>query len=305
MKRTMIFCLLFFVSSLSYSQVIVLKVWPDKIPDAIENPSIKENIILTETGAERIANVTEPTLSIYFPTKAPQNTSAVIICPGGGYGRLAMPPEGNDVASWLNENGIVGIVLKYRLPNGAIMKNKMVGPLMDVQEAVRIVRKNAKNWNIDPDKIGVMGFSAGGHLASSIATHFNDKIYESDTISARPDFSILIYPVVSMNPEITHKGSRKNLLGEKPEQKYVDAFSNELQVTENTPPAFIVHAADDSSVPVQNSINYFLAMEKNKVSAELHIYEKGGHGFGLAKNRGTESGWPNACLAWLRAKGFL
>ncbi len=230
----------------------------------------------------------EPTLSLYFPPEVKSNATAVIICPGGGYGRLAIPHEGSAVGAWLNANGIVAIVLKYRLPNSAIMKNKAIGPLQDIQEAVRIVRKNARQWQINPGKIGVMGFSAGGHLASTIATHFEDKIDEADTVSARPDFSILIYPVISMNPEITHKGSSINLLGETPGPELVASFSNELQVTANTPPAFMVHAADDKSVPVENSIAYLLALKKNSVPAELHIYEKGGHGFGMGNNRGTE-----------------
>ncbi len=300
--QTALFFLL--INFISYSQTKTISVWPNKIPGAIENSNVKENIILTETGAERIANVTNPTIAIYFPAKEKANGSAIIICPGGGYGRLAMPHEGNDVAAWLNELGIIGIVLKYRLPNDAIMENKMIAPLMDVQEAVRIVRRNSAEWNINPTKIGVMGFSAGGHLASTIATSYSTKVYESDSVSARPDFSILIYPVISMNLEITHKGSRKNLLGENPEQKYIDQFSSELNVTQNTPPVFIVHAADDASVPVQNSINYFLSLKKNNVSAELHIYQTGGHGFGFGKKGSTESNWPNACVSWMKVNGF-
>jgi acetyl esterase/lipase len=202
--------------------------------------------------------------------------------------------------------GVSAFVLKYRLPSDAIMKDKSVGPLQDVQEAIRIVRRNAKDWNINPRKIGIMGFSAGGHLASTASTHFTDKVYEvKDTTSARPDFSILIYPVISMDTAITHRGSRDNLIGKNPSKEQVVRFSNELQVNSNTPPAFLVHATDDNTVPVQNSMNYLLALKKNKVPGELHIYEKGGHGFGLGANKGTAAEWPNACKSWLKVKGLL
>ena len=187
------------------------------------------------------------------------------------------------------------------------MENKSIGPLQDVQESIRLVRRHAKEWGIDPNKIGVIGFSAGGHLAATASTLYNDKVYDNDGTSARPDFSILVYGVISMEPEITHAGSHNNLLGENPDKKLVDHFSNELQVNENTPPAFLVHADDDKTVPVQNSINYFLALKKYNVPAELHIYERGGHGFGLAQNRigETESNWPEACKNWLIMRGLL
>lgn len=185
------------------------------------------------------------------------------------------------------------------------MQDKSIGPLQDAQEAIRIARRNAKEWGLNPNKIGIMGFSAGGHLASTASTHFNDKVYEpKDTTSARPDFSILIYPVITM-ADNTHKGSRENLLGKTPSQDLVNSFSNELQVTKETPPAFLIHATDDNTVPAQNSINYFLALKKNGVPAELHIYEKGGHGFGLGRSNGTESTWPEACKNWLKARGLL
>ena len=186
------------------------------------------------------------------------------------------------------------------------MNDKSIGPLQDGQKAIRIVRRNAKKWNIDPDKIGVMGFSAGGHLASTVSTHFDEKVYEPvDTMSARPDFSILIYPVITMKADYTHKGSRNNLLGRTPDEDQVIRFSNELQVNEQTPPAFLVHSLDDNAVPVQNSINYALAMKKFKIPCELHIYEHGGHGYGLGSSNDTESTWPKACEKWLKARGIL
>lgn len=287
------------------AQVQEIRLWPDKIPGAIADTSVREHIVLTETGSERIYEVTDPTLTFYYPEAGKANGAAVIICPGGGYVRLAVPVEGSPVADWLTEHGITAIILKYRLPNGKIMADPSIGPLQDIQEAVRNVRRNAKQRGIDPQRIGVMGSSAGGHVASSAATHFNDIVYEADSVSARPDFTILLYPVISMKSGLTHRGSSENLLGVAPALQLVERFSNELQVTAATPPAFLVHAADDASVPVENSIEYFLALKKNKVPAELHIYEKGGHGFGMAINRGTASDWPEACIRWMAARGIL
>ena len=297
--------IVFAFTTLSSAQTKVLKVWPDKIPGAIENPAIKEDTVKLENGQIRISKVVSPTITLFFPSKETVNGAAVVICPGGGYGRLAIDHEGDFIAKWFNEIGVTGIVLKYRLPSDAIMKDKNIGPLQDVQEAIRIVRRNSKDWNIGPDKIGIIGFSAGGHLASTASTHFNEKVYDSDGTSARPDFAILLYPVISMNKEITHSGSRTNLLGENPSEELTRRFSNELQVTADTPPTFLVHAEDDKTVPVLNSINYFVSLKKNNIPAELHIYEKGGHGFGLAKNRDTESQWPAACEQWLKMRGII
>ena len=250
-----------------------------------------------------VNKVSVPTITTFFAEKS--NGTAVIICPGGGYGHLAINKEGYKVAQWLNTLGISAFVLKYRLPNDLIMKEKSIAPLQDVQEAVRIVRRNAEKWHIDPNKIGVMGFSAGGHLASTAATHYDDKVYEvADKISAHPDFSILIYPVISMQEGITHMGSRNNLLGEKASAESIDKYSNEKRVDANTPKTFLVHATDDKAVPVENSINYYLALKQNKVPAEMHIYENGGHGFGLGIE-GTNKYWPKDCENWLVANGYI
>jgi acetyl esterase/lipase len=216
-----------------------------------------------------------------------------------------MDDEGSSVAGWLNKNGITAILLKYRLPNDTIMQNKTIGPLQDLQEAMRIVRRNSSKWKINPGKIGVIGFSAGGHLASTISTRFNEKVYDSDTTNPRPDFAILAYPVITMNELNTHMGSRRNLLGKSPDPVLVDYFSNELHVLKNTPPTFIFQAEDDKTVPVQNSIDYYTALKNNGVPAELHIYPKGGHGFGLAENGGTESTWPESCIKWLNQIGMI
>ena len=286
------------------AQPLILSVWNGKISGAIESPRVKEDTIRIENGKIRIAQVINPTISIYFPENRKSGGTAVIICPGGGYERLSMDNEGTDIVGWLNQNGITGIILKYRLPNDTIMKDKKIGPLQDLQEAVRLVRRRAVEWNIDPGKIGVIGFSAGGHLASTLSTRFNEKIYDSDTTSARPDFVILGYPVITMSELNTHTGSRRNLLGKSPDPVLVEYFSNELHVLKNTPPTFIFQAEDDKTVPVQNSIDYYIALKNKGVAAELHIYPKGGHGFGLAKNGGTESTWPEASIKWLRQIGM-
>jgi acetyl esterase/lipase len=296
---------LFLYSGKSDAQINTINVWNGKIPGSIHNPSyiaVKDS----DQYWVRISKVSQPVLDVYPAQNDKANGSAVIICPGGGYQALAIKHEGAEVAAWLNSLGITAFVLKYRLPDDAIMKDKTIGPLQDVQEAIRLVRRRAKEWNIDLAKIGVIGFSAGGHLASSAGTHFNDKVYESiDTVSARPDFSILIYPVISMDTAITHMGSRNNLLGKRPAADLTIKFSNEKQVDENTPPTFLVHSLDDNAVPVQNSIGYALALKKFNVPCELHIYEKGGHGYGLGRTTGTESTWTEACRKWLKVRGYL
>jgi len=230
----------------------------------------------------------------------------VIICPGGGYWGIAIDHEGKQIAEWFNSFGVSAFVLKYRLPDETIMEDKSIGPLQDAQEAIRLVRRNAKGWNINPEKIGIMGFSAGGHLASTASTHFNEKVYEPiDQTSARPNFSILIYPVISMDSAITHAGSRLFLLGEHPSEALVKRFSNELQVTDQTPPAFMVHSLNDEVVPAQNSILYALAMKQHRVACELHLFEHGGHGYGLGRSDDTESSWPDICKRWLKSNDLL
>jgi len=283
------------------AQIIMLKVWPDGVPGSIRNESYSEKASLKDGIASGYAKVTDPTISVYLPTAEKTTGAAVLIFPGGGYGGLAFDYEGVDIAKWLSKNGIAGIVLKYRLPSDLIMKDKSVGPLQDAQEAMRIIRRNASAWKIDTRKIGVMGFSAGGHLASTLSTHYAEKVYElKDTISARPDFSLLIYAVITFDASFTHMGSRKNLIGENPADSVIRHYSNELMITEKTPPAFLVHASDDKVVPVKNSLVYFEGLVKFKIPAEIHVFQKGGHGFGLAINRGTEAAWPDLCLNWLR-----
>lgn len=281
----------------------VIPLWKT-IPQEIKAPDYQEKENSKDGKVQSTSQVSIPTLSIFFSKEIKQNQTAVIILPGGGYSHLAIDKEGTKVAEWLNSLGITAFVLKYRLPSDLIMTNKTVGPLQDAQEAMRIVRLNAAKWNIDPNKIGIMGFSAGGHLASTLSTHYDERVYEtSSKISARPDFSLLIYPVVSMQNDITHKGSQTNLLGNTPSQDLIDFFSNEKKVTAQTPPAFIIHATDDTVVVPENSINYYLALKKNGVTSELHLYEKGGHGFGLGV-QDTSKFWTRDCEEWLKAHEY-
>jgi acetyl esterase/lipase len=287
------------------AQTQILKIWPKGIPGAINNATYAEKETITNNIPSRYEKVTDPTITVFLPAAEKATGTAVVICPGGGYGALAFDHEGYAIARWLNENGIAGIILKYRLPSDLIMTDKSVGPLQDAQEAIRIVRRNSAKWKINPQKVGVMGFSAGGHLASTLSTHFNEKVYESgDTTSARPSFSLLIYPVISFDTTVYHAGSRRNLIGNKPSEEQVRRFSNELQITTDTPPAFLVHSADDKAVPVKNSILYFEALNKKNIPAEMHIFQKGGHGYGMSVDKGTQSAWPGLCIKWLNSLGF-
>lgn len=295
--------LFFGITTQLQAQNQIIPLWKT-IPQEIKATDYQEKEIIKDGKVQSTSQVSIPTLSIFFTKEIKQNQTAVIILPGGGYSHLAIDKEGTKVAEWLNSLGIVAFVLKYRLPSDLIMTNKTVGPLQDAQEAMRIVRLNAAKWNIDPNKIGIMGFSAGGHLASTLATHYDERVYEtSSKISARPDFSLLIYPVVSMENDITHKGSQTSLLGSNPSAVLIDSFSNEKKVTAQTPTAFIVHATDDNAVLPENSINYYLALKKNGVTSELHLYEKGGHGFGLGV-KDTSKFWTRDCEEWLKSHNY-
>ncbi len=310
MKR--ICCLVSFYLLLSghwpegMAQDYTLNVWPQGVPGSINDPAYRMQTLYANDSSPRITRVTDPQLEVYLAPPAKATGAAVVICPGGGYGRLAIDHEGYQVAEWLNTHGITGIILVYRLPSDAIMEDKSIGPLQDAQEAVRIVRRNSREWNIDPGRIGIMGFSAGGHLASTASTQFDEMVYTvADETSARPDFSILIYPVISMDGQVTHRGSRDNLLGKDPTAEMIRRFSSEERVGADNPPAFLVHSLDDRAVPPENSIRYVRALREHRIPAELHLYERGGHGYGLGRGDGTETTWPDACIRWLRMHGFL
>ena len=259
-------------------------------------------------GVKDMKQADRPSLTLYLPPKDKANGAAVVICPGGGYGGLAFDHEGHQVGRWLNSFGVAGFIVRYR-HRGTGFGHP--APLQDAQRAIATVRSRARQWNVDPRRIGILGFSAGGHLASTAGTHFHkgksDAADPLDRVSCRPDFMILVYPVISFTEPFTHRGSMHNLLGAKPDRKLVELLSNERQVTRQTPPAFLIHTHGDNGVPAENSVAFFLALRKAKVPCELHVYEKGGHGFGLGVP-GTPkatAAWPAACEGWLRGRGML
>ena len=250
----------------------------------------------------RVGGVTVPVLYAYLPEKPDSAKAAVIICPGGGYSRLAIDHEGHEVAKNYNKQGIAAFVLKYRLPiDTACVENTETVAFMDAQQAIKIVRDRAAEFNINPGNVGIMGFSAGGHLASSLGTHYAvSLITNKENTNLRPDFMVLGYPVISFTDSLAHKGSRDNMLGKKASKEKIELYSNELQVTPNTPPTFLIHAADDKTVKVENSLEFFLALKKNKVPAEVHIVQKGGHGFGL-HNKDEPGDWLDWVFVWMKA----
>ncbi len=269
---------------------------PNSKPFALEETSTVD-----DNGITRVTGVTEPTLTAYLPVAGATNTGkAVIICPGGGYSILAISHEGYDVAKQLAENGIAAFVLKYRLPKDEIMEDKRIGPLQDAQRAIQLVRERADEWGIAENQIGIAGFSAGGHLAATLSTHYLEAVITNPHgTSLRPDFSLLVYPVISLQEGMTHGGSRNNLLGAHPTAGEVLLFSNELQVTADTPPAFLVHAEDDTVVPIANSEAYVAALEHQGIAVKLITYPNGGHGFGL-NNKTTADKWFDHFLEWLK-----
>lgn len=249
--------------------------------------------------------VSRPTLTVYLPPAGMRNGTAVVVCPGGGYVHLAFTHEGTDVAKWLNSLGITAFLLKYRLPSDETMIDKTIGPLQDAQQAIWTVRSQAAKWGVDTARIGILGFSAGGHLASSAGTHFNHAVIPgAGGVSVRPDFMVLLYPVISFDDSTGHRGSRDKLLGLNPSAAAIEAWSNQLQVTDQTPPAFLVHAEDDKTVPVINSISFYEALMHHHVPAEMHIVPKGGHGFGM-HNPTTTDQWPERLAEWLKASNLL
>jgi len=298
--KNILLLLMLVVMGNSAAQDTIMQLWPkDKIPNQIKS---LEKEVHEQKEILRISKVQVPTIEVYLPSKRDATGEAVLIFPGGGYGILAYDWEGTDIAKFLNSNGIAGIVVKYRLPSDVSQTDKKYVPLIDAQRAVRLVRANAEQLNVNPDKIGIIGFSAGGHLASTLGTHFNEKVYEPidgiDDESARPDFMALGYPVISFG-EVTHQGSKNNLIGENPTIDMVDYFSNEKQVTEQTPPTFLLHATDDTVVPVENSLLFYKAVKDKGVSATMHIYPKGGHGFGLGLHDEHLKDWGDRMIDWI------
>ncbi len=297
---------LIFFGSMLFLNVQAQQVIPlydfSPIPNQGAKASVTDEIVegSGKDSFHRIKNVTKPSITVYKPEKP--NGTSVIICPGGGYHILAIDHEGVDVAKMFNEAGVTAFVLKYRLPSTEnLLEVKEIGPLMDAQQAIRLVRSRAKEFGVKPDRIGIMGFSAGGHVASTAGTHFEKPVGSwkgRPDVSVRPDFMILLYPVITMDPAFTHMGSHDALIGKKPTPELETEYSNEKQITAKTPPTFLVHAADDKAVPVNNSISFFQALQKNEVPAELHVYPKGGHGFGM-NNKTTPDQWTERLKNWM------
>jgi len=278
-----------------------IELYPKGVPNS---KKVASGAYIEKTVNTRAAKVSVPTLIPFFPEKGKVNGASIVICPGGGYSILSMENEGYAIARKFNEIGVTAFILKYRLPSDSIMVDKTIGPLQDAQRAVQLVRQHAKEWALNTDRVGIIGFSAGGHLASTAITHFDKAVIDNnDNVNLRPDFAILMYPVISFG-ELAHKGSKDNLVGKTPTPEMVDLYSNEKQVTANTPPTFLVHAQDDRTVPVMNSVVFYEAMVKAKVKGELHLYQAGGHGFGL-NNKTTKDEWFERCKNWMDANGLL
>lgn len=300
MKKIFFTFSVLFLFMISYSQKTI-PLYPGTIPNS-KPVKDKEHSEISPEGILIISSITRPTLSIYLPPKEIATGKAVIVIPGGGYHIVAGSHEGTDIAKKLNEAGITAFVLKYRIPDDSSMVKKEIGPLQDAQRAIQIVREHAKEWALNPKQIGVMGFSAGGHLASTAGTHFQKAVISNkNQINLRPDFMVLVYPVISFTDSIGHIGSRDNLLGKKPSPEKIKYYSNELQVNAQTPPSFLVHAKDDDAVPVQNSIEFYNALKKNKVETSMYLYEKGGHGFGL-NNSTSQVQWIDMVIDWIKKR---
>ena len=289
-------------STIAFSQEKPILLYPNGVPNSkptpgtyVEKTDVAENYWIT--------NVSVPTITPYLPQKRKANGTAILVFPGGSYAGLASNHEGAQIAQEFNKIGVTAFVVKYRLPSDAIMVDKSIGPLQDAQRAIQLVREQATQWGIDPHKIGIIGFSAGGHLASTLDTHYGKAVIDNkNNTSLRPDFAILVYPVISFGP-FGHAYSRENLVGKNPSAETVELYSNEKQVTADTPPTLLIHAEDDDVVPVQNSLLFYDALVKNKVKAEIHIFQEGGHGFGLNNPRSIEH-WFDWAAIWLNRNGF-
>ncbi len=296
-KLTLVFMALL-LSVNGYCQNQIIDLWEGAIPNYLQTNEIEEHEI---DKILWITNVQKPTLAVYLPSKGNANGMGVLICPGGGYHGLAYDWEGIDIAKWFNSKGIAAFVLKYRLPISKSVTVDHETPLLDAQQALRIVRNNAESWNVSSNQIGIIGFSAGGHLASSTGTHFR---YAIDSEKVRPDFMILVYPVITMDKAYTHMGSRVALLGDDPDKEIEVLYSNEFQVTKATPPTILIHSMDDDVVSVKNSLLFYERLINAGVPTEMHLYPEGGHGYSLALDDAHLSTWPSRVHDWLKQLKF-
>jgi acetyl esterase/lipase len=301
MKHLLFTTFLLLAIYLQMNAQITIPLYVDKIPNS--KPSKDDELTENKDGITIVSKISKPTLSVFLPAKGNACGTAVIIFPGGGYWVNAISHEGTDVAKRFAAAGVAAFVVKYRIPDSVTMIDKEIGPLQDAQQAILTVRNRAAEWSVKPDRIGIMGFSAGGHLASTVGTHFSTNTL-GEPGNFRPDFMMLIYPVITFQNNVGHLGSRDQLIGKKPSKEKIDLYSNDLHVNVQTPPAFLVHASDDNGVKPENSIIFYQALLKNKVKAEMHLYQNGGHGFGM-NNKTTKDDWFDRGLNWLRANGWL
>lgn len=277
-----------------------MPLYQGEIPNSTNAPDQEEAHLMGSMGF--IQKISRPALTIYLPAKIKAGGSAIIIFPGGGYSAESYQFEGTSIAEGFRDEGVAAIIVKYRLPSDVTMKDKSIGPLQDAQQAIKVVREHAAEWQIDPGKVGIIGFSAGGHLASTLGTHF-EKNYLGDTsnVDLRPDFMILVYPVISMTDKLTHMGSRDALLGKNPSAAQIQEFSNELHVTERTPPTLLLQASDNTMVDVDNSVMFYEALHHHNVSAQMVLFRQGEHGLFLI----TREEWLGIVYKWMEQNGWI
>jgi acetyl esterase/lipase len=295
--------LIFFVGFFFETQAqMVIPLYQGKIPNSKDASNEEESE--QENGITIIRQISVPVITVFPAPPEIASGTAVIIFPGGGYWVNAHSHEGTDVARKFNEMGVTAFVVKYRIPDDRTMENREIGPLQDAQQAMLMVRKKAMEWNINPQRIGVMGFSAGGHLASTLGTHYKTSLIDNNSVSLRPDFMLLIYPVISFVDSVGHMGSREQLIGKNPSTQKITLYSNDQQVDASTPPTFLVHAKNDDVVKIENSTLFHQALLRHRVSSELYVYESGGHGFGMI-NPTSSVKWMDHARKWMAANGWL
>lgn len=303
MNKYLIALSFIYASMQGFSQEII-PLYKGKVPNSIQADYSEERAV-GQDGRIKYSKVTNPTLEVYLPAATKNTGAAVLIIPGGGYSGIAYSHEGIDIAKEFNAFGVTAFVLKYRLPSDKIMTNKTIGPLQDAQQAIKLIRMRSSEWKIDPSKVGILGFSAGGHLASTAGTQFDKAVIDNnENTNLRPDFMVLIYPVISLSDSLMHKGSRDNLLGPDPDAAKIREYSSDLRITPQTPPTLLVHAGDDKGVKVGNSIRFYEGLIRNGVPAEMHLYPTGGHGFGQVPGR-TPDRWMDRVQHWLKATKMI